>query len=77
MDFKLPQHSQIVDKLTLFLTLANADGSNAWEADQSTPFWTRGIEIRQGGEVVQTIESLDAYLRTLDFECVRPPASPT
>ena len=63
MDYKIPQNVQVLDKITLYFTIANADATNAWEADLSTEFWTRRIEVRQAGEVLQTIEPLDSYLR--------------
>lgn len=68
MDFHVPQTLHVVDKLSLFMTLANADASNAWEADLPTEFWVRRAEVRQGGEVIQTLESLDSYLRHSVFK---------
>ena len=68
MDFKIPQTVNVLDKMTYYMTLANADGSNAWIADQPTEFWVRRVEIRQQGEVIQTLEGLDLYLRHTVFK---------
>lgn len=68
MDFRLPQHVHVLDKMTLYMTLANAHASNAYDSDLPTEFWVRRIEVRQKGEVLQTLESLDMYLRHSVFK---------
>jgi hypothetical protein len=69
MDFKIPQTLDILDKITLFLTLANAHATTDWEADLPTEFWVRRVEVRQQGEVIGApLTPLDLYLRHTAFK---------
>lgn len=68
MDFHYPSYLHIPDKATLYMTLLNSDSSNDWEADLPTEFWVRRTEVRQGGEVKQTVQPLDLYLRHSVFK---------
>jgi hypothetical protein len=68
MDFKIPQSIHVLDKISLYLSMANGHATNTWVSDQSSEFFIRRVEVRQAGEVLQTLESLDLYLRHTVFK---------
>jgi hypothetical protein len=63
VEFLVPNYLHVVDKMNYYFTLTNGHGSTSWESDLPFEYSLRYVEIKQGGQLIQTIYPDDLYVR--------------